>query len=150
MHTDNGSPIANVKALNRLTNFAVWLIELGVQPVYRNPASPQQNGRYERMHRELNAEYSRKLRGQQMMFNRFIKEYNNERPHEALRMETSSQVYEKSNCLFPEKIEEWDYPGEILVKYICRNGAIRVGHDKWIFEGTALNEKRVGFEQLDS
>ena len=153
LHTDNGSPFANVKALNRLTKFAVWLMELGVQPVYSDPASPQQNGRHERMHRELKAECCKKpgsnLRGQQMMFNRFTKEYNNERPHEALGMVTPSQVYKKSNRLYPEKIEEWDYPGEYLVKYVCRNGAIRVGHDKWLFVGTALNEKRVGLEQLE-
>jgi len=153
LHTDNGTPFANVRALNRLTKFAVWLMELGVQPVYSDPASPQQNGRHERMHRELKAECCRKpgsnLRGQQMMFNRFIKEYNDERPHEALGMAAPSQVYKKSNRPFPNEIEEWDYPGDYLVKYVCRNGAIRVGHDKWLFVGTALNEKRVGLEQLE-
>ncbi len=33
--------------------FAVWLMELGIQPVYSDPASPQQNGRHERMHRGI-------------------------------------------------------------------------------------------------
>jgi len=53
MHTDNGSPFGNVTATKRYTRLSYWLIEKGVIPVFSDPASPQQNGRHERMHRDL-------------------------------------------------------------------------------------------------
>ena len=50
---DNGSPFASVRSLGRITKVAVWLMELGIEPVYLHPGRPDQNGRHERMHREL-------------------------------------------------------------------------------------------------
>ncbi|WP_407636029.1 integrase core domain-containing protein [Sediminispirochaeta bajacaliforniensis] len=88
MHTDNGSPFANVRSLGRYTQLSVWLTELGILPVFSAPAAPQQNGKHERMHRVLKAEACRdpgkSLRSQQIKFNKFTREYNIERPHEAL------------------------------------------------------------------
>ena len=70
LHTDNGAPFGSMKALGRLTKFAVWLLDLGIQPVYSDPGHPEQNGRHERMHRELKGEATRppakNLQGQQI------------------------------------------------------------------------------------
>jgi len=33
-----------------------WLMELGIQPMHRDPGHPEQNGRHEKMHRKLKAE----------------------------------------------------------------------------------------------
>ncbi len=52
LHTDNGAPFGSIHALGRLTSFAVWLLDIGVMPVYSDPGHPEQNGRHERMHRE--------------------------------------------------------------------------------------------------
>jgi transposase InsO family protein len=49
IHSDNGVPFGSVQSLNRLTRLAVWFIELGIEPVYSDPAHPEQNGRHERM-----------------------------------------------------------------------------------------------------
>lgn len=62
MHTDNGTPFGSVKATRRFTRLSYWLIEKGVIPVFSDPASPQQNGRHERMHRDLKA-YCRTRQG---------------------------------------------------------------------------------------
>lgn len=35
LHTDNGSPFAAINALGRLTKLSVWLMELGIQPVFQ-------------------------------------------------------------------------------------------------------------------
>lgn len=73
IHTDNGAPFGAVQAVQRLTRLAVWFIEQGIEPVYSDPASPQQNGRHERMHRDLKGEATRppgyNLRSQQRKLN---------------------------------------------------------------------------------
>ena len=35
-----------------------------------------------------------------------------------------------------------------MVKYVCRNGAIRWGNAKWITVSTTLKEKYIGLEQI--
>ena len=71
IRTDNGVPFATT-ALGRLSTLSVWWIRLGILPELIAPASPQQNGRHERMHRTLKAEATRppsaNLRAQQARF----------------------------------------------------------------------------------
>ena len=55
IRTDNGTPFASI-ALGRLSRLSVWWIKLGILPDLIEPASPQQNGRHERMHKDLKAE----------------------------------------------------------------------------------------------
>ena len=99
IRTDNGSPFATT-ALGRLSHLSVWWIRLGIEPELTEPASPAQNGRHERMHKTLKAETTRppagNLSAQQARFNRFRREFNEERPHEALGQETPESVYERS------------------------------------------------------
>ncbi len=152
LHTDNGVPFANVRALGRLTAFGVWLMDLGVKPVYSDPGHPEQNGRHERMHRELKAATcqrpSKNLQAQQVRFNKFKKFYNNERPHEALGMKTPNSVHEKSKRVYEEEIEKWEYPVDYKIKHVCNNGIIRVGRTDQIFVTTALKGKDVGLEEI--
>ncbi len=56
IHTDNGSPFGSVQAIQRFTKLSYWFIELGITPVFSDPAHPEQNGRHERMHRDLKAD----------------------------------------------------------------------------------------------
>ena len=56
IHSDNGEPFASAVSLSRLTRLAVWFMDLGIQPVYSDPAHPEHNGSHERMHEELKAE----------------------------------------------------------------------------------------------
>ncbi len=99
MRTDNGVPFATT-ALGRLSTLSVWWIRLGILPELIEPASPQQNGRHERMHRTLKAEATRppsaNLQAQQVRFNRFRHEYNDDRPHEALGQDTPAAHYQSS------------------------------------------------------
>ena len=152
LHTDNGAPFGNVTALGRLTSFAVWLMDLGIKPVYSDPGHPEQNGRHERMHRELKGEATRppgkNLQAQQRKLNKFIYEYNEVRPYQVLGNRTATSVHEKSVRDYPEKIKEWVYPKEFKLRYVGRNGAIRLGKADWIFVTTALKGKNVGLEEL--
>lgn len=152
IHTDNGPPFGSSISLCRLTRLAVWLLELGIEPVYSDPGHPEQNGRHERMHQDLKGEATRPaaydLRAQQRKLNAFLHLYNVVRPHDALKKQRPAKVHVASDRAFPEKIREWDYPKEFVERYVCRNGAIRWGHDGWVGVSTALNEKRVGLEEV--
>ena len=85
IHTDNGAPFGSVAAIQRFTKLSYWFIDLGILPVYSDPAHPEQNGRHERMHRDLKAECAAhsafNLRAQQRKLNYFVKEYNNVSSH---------------------------------------------------------------------
>lgn len=83
IRTDNGVPFAT-NTLARLSHLSAWWVRLGVMPELIEPGKPQQNGRYERMHRTLKAETTRpaaaNLRAQQRRFDQFRQEFNYERP----------------------------------------------------------------------
>lgn len=85
--SDNGSPFAS-KGLGGLSRLSVWWIELGIVPERIAPGRPQQNGRVERLHRTLKAALqahpARTGREPQRRLDFLCREYNEERPHEAL------------------------------------------------------------------
>lgn len=152
IHTDNGSPFGAVQAIQRLTGLSVWFIELGIEPVYSDPGHPEQNGRHERMHRDLKGEATRppghNLQSQQRKLNKFVKEFNYERPHASLNLETPGSVHVYSPRLYKDKIEEWVYPEYCEVRRVTKNGALRWGTKKWVMVSTALIDKYVGLEEL--
>lgn len=152
IHTDNGKPFGAVQAIKRLTRLSVWFIEQGIEPVYSDPAHPEQNGRHERMHRDLKGEATRppghNLRTQQRKLNRFVHEYNYERPHAALDLKTPGSVHEYSLREYKEKIEDWDYPSYCEVRRVTKNGALRWRSTKWVMVSTSLIDKHVGLEEL--
>lgn len=153
LHTDNGPPFGNPVSLRRMTMLAVWLMELGVTPVYSDPGSPQQNGRHERMHRDLKAEATRpagaNLRAQQRIFDRFREEYNSVRPHEALGMKTPEEVHMPSSREYPGRIIEWAYDATMDPKLVTVNGAIRWKDKGFAMVSTALSGKYVGLCPVD-
>lgn len=151
-HTDNGAPFGNAGSLRRLTMLAVWEIEVGTTPVYSDPASPQQNGRHERMHRDLKAEATRPpgndLRSQQYLFNQFVEDYNTIRPHEALGMKTPAEVHKRSVRQYPGIIRDWYYDKDLDVRMVTVNGAFRWKDKGFVMVSTALAGKYVGLDDL--
>jgi len=152
IHTDNGEPFASGVSLARLTRLAVWFMDLGIEPVYSDPGHPEQNGSHERMHRELKAEAARPARyslgRQQHSFDAFRQEYNEERPHQSLGQQRPRQLYYRSARQYSADPLAWDYPQEMDVRYVCRNGAIRWGVGKWVTVSTTLIEKYIALEQF--
>ena len=152
IHTDNGSPFGSVRAIQRYTQLSYWFIELGIMPVFSDPAHPEQNGRHERMHRDLKAACAKPsaydLKAQQRRLNHFVKEYNNIRPHEALGFETPASVHSFSTRPFPEKIPGFDYNSNMKVLKVTQNGAIRWKSYYWVYLTVALKGKYVGIEDL--
>jgi len=152
LHTDNGSPFGSVRAIQRFTRLSYWFIELGITPVFSDPGHPEQNGRHERMHRDLKAACAKPsaydLKAQQRRLNHFVKEYNHIRPHEALAMETPASMHNFSTRPFPEKIPHFDYNTNLKVLKVTQNGAIRWKSYYWVYLTAALKGKYVGIEDL--
>src|SRR5262249_6113167 len=100
IRSDNGIPFASPNGLFNLSRLAVWWLRLGITIERIQPGHPQQNGRHERMHRTLKIEATRPAGAnflqQQAKFDAFVREFNNERPHEALAMKHPSDVYKAS------------------------------------------------------
>ncbi len=115
------------------------------------PGKPQQNGRHERMHRTLKAETTqpaaRTLRLQQTLFDRFLQEYNHQRPHEALAFAVPSQLYRVSLRPYPHRLEEIQYPASMEVRLVSKNGDIRIDY-AGLFITHALAGERVGLEPV--
>ena len=150
LRTDNGVPFATT-ALGRLSTLSVWWIRLGILPELIAPASPQQNGRHERMHRTLKAEATRppsgNLQAQQTRFNRFRHEYNHERPHEALQQETPASCYTASARPLPSRLAPLEYPGHFEVRLVSRNSGIRWNRH-WVCVTHTLAGEYVGLEEV--
>lgn len=150
IRTDNGAPFASC-ALGGLSRLAVWWIKLGIVPERIAAGHPEQNGRHERMHRTLKQETqpaAANRRAQQRAFDRFRHEYNEQRPHEALGMQTPASVYEPSSREFPAQVPEPEYPATMLVRSIHSHG-----HFRWKKHDVGLSEvlwgERVGLLPVD-
>src|SRR5260370_40581920 len=106
IRTDNGAPFAS-SAVGGLSRLAVWWMKLGIVPERIQAGHPEQKGRDERMHTTLRQETAEPAaanrRTQQRVFDRFRGEYNEQRPHEALGMQTPALVYEPSPRAYPAR-----------------------------------------------
>ena len=151
IRTDNGVPFAT-NTLARLSQLSAWWVRLGILPELIEPGKPQQNGRHERMHRTLKAETTRppagNCRAQQRRFNRFRQEFNHERPHEALDMQTPAARYEPSPRPMPNKLPSLEYPDRFEVRYVSANGGIR-WNKRWVNVSITCVGEYVGLEEID-
>lgn len=151
IRTDNGAPFAT-PALCGLSKLSVWWIKLGIRHQRIEPGRPEQNGAHERMHRTLKAEATRppeqNQKAQQERFDRFCAEYNQERPHEALQMQTPSMCYQRSIREMPQELPGPEYPGHFEVRRVSRAGTFRF-HTRQLFLSDTLLEEWIGLEETD-
>lgn len=126
IRTDNGAPFAS-SAVGGLSRLAVWWTRLGIGHERIQAGHPEQNGRHERMHRTLKQDVptARDWRSQQRELDRFLHDFNQVRPHEALHMQTPSSVYKPSPRPFPNKIPEVEYPNGMEVRTVKTHGHFR-------------------------
>jgi len=142
IRTDNGAPFASV-GLGGLSRLAVWFIKLGIRPERIEPGHPEQNGRHERMHRSLKeatvSPPGSDIGEQQEAFDRFVEEYNCERPHEALGQRTPVSFYRPSLRTCPVRVPEVEYRGDVVVRQVRHKGEM-----KWRGKLVYVSEALVG------
>jgi transposase InsO family protein len=150
IRTDNGPPFAS-RAIAGLSRLAVWWIKLGIVPQRIQPGHPEQNGRHERMHRTLKETIGSPQadrRGQQRALDRFRREYNEVRPHQALAMQTPATVYSSSPRQFPARVLEPDYGTAMQVRRVQKHGEFRWKHSN-VFLSWVLYGERIGLLPID-
>ena len=150
IRTDNGHPFAST-AIAGLSQLSVWWISIGILPELIEPGKPQQNGRHERMHRTLKEDAASPpradLRAQQARFNGFRRVFNHERPHEALAMQTPSDLYHPSPRTYTEHPQPLEYPAHYELRLVSQDASIR-WHSRKVFVSSLLGRRWVGLEQV--
>lgn len=150
--TDGGSPFSSPRSPRRLSRLSVWWIKLGIEPLLIEPGHPEQNGRHERMHKTLKAETARppaaSLEAQEAAFDRFRREFNHERPHEAIGQVAPAELYTRSPRPYPRRPPEVTYPGHFEVRRVKARGEIRF-QGRYHFVSQALGREWVGLEEVD-
>ena len=149
---DNGSPFGS-RGAGGLTKLSAWWMKLGIVPHFIRPASPQENGRHERMHRTLKAQTStppaRNAGEQQARFDAFREHYNKERPHEALGQRPPAEAYTQSQRAMPDHEQDPWYDADHQTRRVRSNGEIK-WQGEFIFVSEALVDQLVGIAELET
>lgn len=152
MRVDNGQPWAAPKGELGITKLAVEILKLGIALERIDPGKPHQNGRHERFHLTLQQETARpplwSMRTQQRRFDAFRREYNEQRPHEALAQRVPSSIHVASARAFPNRMPEPEYPGCFEVAKATQGGFVMI-RDRRYFVSVAMRGERVGFVEVE-
>ncbi len=151
IRSDNGVPFASPNALFNLSKLSVWWLRLGIAIERIKPGHPQQNGRHERMHLTLKKEATRppglNSLQQQDRFDAFVREFNQERPHEALAMKCPAELYTAAAHAY-DGLPELTYPfhdRDVLVTACGRLCLLR----KRVNISAVLAGQRLGIKEVD-
>jgi transposase InsO family protein len=151
IRSDNGLPFASPNGLYNLSKLSVFWLRLGITIERIRPGRPQQNGRHERMHLTLKKEATRPpartFLQQQARFDEFVREFNRERPHEAIGMKVPADLYSASSRPYLG-LPHIDYPfhdRDVLVTHCGRVCMCR----KKINISTVLAGQKLGLKEVE-
>lgn len=153
IRTDNGCPFAYPRGLFGLSKLSIMFLKLGIGLERIEPGHPEQNGRHERMHLTLKQSTTRpaapNMLAQQERFDYFRSEFNCERPHEALNLQTPASLYSPSARPFPDVIPNPEYPLHDLTLRVYANGYIHFKNKKLFYLSKALEGEVIGLREED-
>ena len=137
IRSDNGVPFASPNGLLGLSQLSVWWLAIGINLERSRPGCPQDNGGHERLHRDI----ARELEGlqheeRQAAFETWRRQFNEERPHQALGMRVPAELYQPSLRKWNGTPEQISYPG-MATRRVKKAGAICYEHQR-IFISQAL------------
>jgi hypothetical protein len=151
IRSDNGAPFGTA-GLGGLSRLSMSLLRLGIDVRFIPPGSPQDNGRHERMHRDLKAETavtpSANAEEQQAWFDEFRCHYNEECPHEALDQTPPARCWTRAARKLHEMLALPWYDADHEVRRVRRIGMIKWRGAK-VYVGEALAGKTVGLRVLE-
>jgi transposase InsO family protein len=141
IRVDNGHPFGSTGPMG-LSRLSAWWTALGICVEFIAPGHPEQNGAHEQMHRVFKAETtrppSRHRRAQQRRTDRWIKTYNQIRPHQALAQRTPAEFYRRGPGR--DRQPKVFYPRRWAVRGVRSNGQI-----KWRGRKRFVGEAFVGY-----
>jgi hypothetical protein len=82
-------------------------------------------------------------------FAAFVRDYNEERPHESLGQRMPANVYQPSPRAMPKRLPKPDYPAEAAVRQVRSNGEIKWRGD-FIHICSALADEAVAIEETEN
>lgn len=137
IRSDNGVPFASPNGLLGLSQLSVWWLALGIDLERSRSGCPQDNGAHERLHRDI----ARELEGvqheeRQAAFETWRREFNEERPHQALGMRVPADLYLPSVRQWTGTPAQISYVG-MATRRVKKAGAICY-QDQRIFISQAL------------
>jgi len=150
LRTDNGPPFG-CTGVGRITRLSINLIKAGVIPEWINPGHPEENGRHERFHLTLKQAVAKppakNLKEQLIRMRAFQEEYNFERPHEALGMDTPGSHYYSSNRKWDGILRQPEYDTKaMMVRKVGLNGGIWLKQTEY-YVGGVLTGEYVGIKE---
>jgi transposase InsO family protein len=150
IRSDNGPPFGNTLNQWGLTRLSVWWLGHGIKLDRSDPGHPEQNGSHERMHRDIMRELENKISGDlkhhQKMFDKWRKEFNEVRPHEALEMKTPKEVYVKSERKYLGEDIELEYNGRMKSRVVNDRGVFHY-RNSHIFVGNPFCGYNIGIKE---
>jgi hypothetical protein len=126
--------------------------ETGIVPERIEAGHPEQNGRHERMYHTMKEETAMppqpNRRAQQRAMDAFRREYNQERPHEALAVRTPAACYAPSPRPYPARVRDPEYGSALAVRRVGRRGQFSWKHEE-VFLSEVLVGEPIGLLPLD-
>jgi putative transposase len=152
IRSDNGAPFGATGALG-LTRLSAWWVKLGIQVEFIDPGHPEQNGAHEQLHRVYQQETvspaAASFRAQKIRSERWRRQYNDQRPHEALGMRVPAALYRPSRRRMPQRLKPWRYEPGQESRLVKGKGMISFqGRSRYI--GEAFEHERVGLKPVSA
>jgi len=151
---DHGVPWWSNSQFLGLTRLSVWLMKQDIKLLFSGFNHPQTQGKVERFHRTL--AHAVRHKGTPTSFCRWTpllatirREYNDERPHEALGMNVPSSRYIPSTKSFNPKPTLPEYPSSATIVKIDSHGMFTFKKRR-LFASHALVGEYVALEQIQS
>jgi putative transposase len=124
---DNGTPFGGIGPTG-LTRLSAWWLKLGIEVEFITPGRPCENGAHEQFHRVYKGEVAKVPAAnrvqQQRKSNQWLQDYNEDRPHEALKMAVPAARYRPSRRQMPRAVKAWKYPADWVRRWVKGNGEI--------------------------
>lgn len=142
---DNGNPWGTPQSTG-FTRFEVWLMELGILTIHGRPLHPQTQGKGESFNRSMTKElleHTTILDSEDACkkFREYRSFYNEERPHQALHLDTPAQHYQRSTREYTDEISAWEYPEGCELRKIKSTGYLTLkGQGYFLSEAFAGKE----------
>lgn len=86
--------------------------------------------------------------GRNTQFNDFQHEFNQERPHQALKLKRPAEVHKRSIRNYHGKTDEVVYPDSFLIRKVKTNGEIKYCGKRY-YVSELLHGEPVGLEMID-